>query len=223
MHTLYYSPGACSLAPHIVLEEIGEPYATELVSSSGPREGKGTAAPAWKAMNPKGRVPALSGVAGSIGGGENLLTEAPAILLYLARTHPSARLLPTDPAGEARCLEWTNWLSGNVHAMSYGQIWRSHRFSVDEADFAAIKAKGEENVAGQHAYIERLLADGRDWAVPGGYTIVDPYLLVFYLWGRRIGLDMTRRHPAWTDLSSRVATRPAVRRILEKEALGPIL
>jgi len=68
MHRLYYSPGACSLAPHIVLEEIGKPYELELVSSSGVREGRMTATPEWKAVNPKGRVPALSGVAGHIGG-----------------------------------------------------------------------------------------------------------------------------------------------------------
>ncbi|MBV8650182.1 MAG: glutathione S-transferase N-terminal domain-containing protein, partial [Alphaproteobacteria bacterium] len=111
MYRLYYSPGACSMAAHIVLEEIGEPYETELISSSGAREGKMTQTAAWKAVNPKGRVPALSGVPGRIGGADNLLTELHAILFYLARTHPAAKLLPEDPAGEARCIEWMNWLA----------------------------------------------------------------------------------------------------------------
>src|SRR6202035_167534 len=111
MHRLYYSPGACSMAVHIVLEEIGAPYELELISSSGPREGRMTATPEWRAVNPKGRVPAVSGRPGRIGGGADLLTEAPAILAYLARTNPGAGLLPADPAGEARCLEWLNFLS----------------------------------------------------------------------------------------------------------------
>jgi glutathione S-transferase len=221
MYRLFYSPGACSLAPHIVLEEIGEPYELELVSSRavapGVGEGRMTATPAWKALNPKGRVPALSGVPGRIGGAADLLTEAPAILFYLARTHPKAGLLPGDPAGEARCLEWTNWLSGNVHTMSYGQIWRPLRFVGDEKDFPAVRAKGEQNVREQYAYIERLLADGRDWAVPGGYTIVDPYLLVFYQWGGSIGLPMRAAYPNWTRLTERVAARPAVQRVLAQE------
>jgi glutathione S-transferase len=220
MYRLYYSPGACSMAAHIVLEEIGEPYELELVSSSGAREGKMTATPAWRAVNPKGRVPALNFVPGRIGGADDLLTELHAILVYLARTHPEARLLPVDAAGEARAIEWMNWLASNVHAMSYGQIWRPQRFVADEALFPAIRAKGEASVAGQYAYIESLLADGRDWAVPGGYTVVDPYLLVFYRWGQRIGLDMAARHPAWTRLARRVAARPAVARVLVKEGIS---
>jgi glutathione S-transferase len=219
MHKLYYSPGACSLAAHIVLEEIGEPYELELISSRGLRAGDGTGSAAWQAMNPKGRVPALSGVPGRIGGGENLLTELTAILVYLARTHPQAKLLPADPAGEARAIEWMNWMTGNLHAMSYGQIWRPHRFVEDAALFPALKAKGEQALREQYAYVESLLADGRDWAVPGGYSVVDPYLLVFFIWGGRVGLDMRARYPAWSRLSDRIASRPAVARVLAAEGL----
>jgi glutathione S-transferase len=219
MYRLYYSPGACSMAAHIALEEIGEPYERQLISSSGAREGKMTATPEWRAVNPKGRVPALLGVSGKIGGTDDLLTELHAILVYLARICPSAGLLPSSPAAEARCIEWMNWLASNVHAMSYGQIWRTQRFVADEKDFAAVKAKGEQNLREQYAYIESLLADGRHWAVPGGYTVVDAYLLVFYYWGQRIGLDMRAAHPAWTDLTRRVLARPAVQRVLAKEAI----
>jgi len=151
MHRLYYSPGACSMAADIILEEIGSPYELSLVSSSGPREGKMTATPEWRAINPKGRVPALSGVPGRIGGADNLLTELHAILVYLARAHPAAGLLPADLAAEARCVEWMNWLASNVHAMSYGQIWRANRFVAEERDFPAVEAKGRENVREQYA------------------------------------------------------------------------
>lgn len=214
MRRLYYSPGACSLAPHIVLEEIGAPYELELRSA---RNAEGTSAPAYLALNPKGRVPALAGMPGSAGGAPGLLTEAPAILFFLARSHPDAGLLPRDPAAEARCMEWMNWLSGTVHGQSYGQIWRAHRFIGDPAQHAAVVAKGRENLDEQYAYVETVLADGRDWAVPGQYSIVDPFLLVFWLWGQRTGLEMAARYPVWARLSERVLARPAVQRALEQE------
>ncbi|MBR0647888.1 glutathione S-transferase family protein [Plastoroseomonas hellenica] len=217
MHRLYYSPGACSLAPHIVLEEIGIPYALELRSA---RNAEGTSTPEYLALNPKGRVPALAGVPGSAGGATGLLTEAPAILFFLARSHPQARLLPGDPAAEARCLEWMNWLSGTVHGQSFGQIWRAQRLTGNPTQHAAIIAKGEENLGGQYAYVEALLADGRDWAVPGQYSIADPFLLVFWLWGQRIGIDMAGRYPAWAKLSARILARPAVQRALEQERVS---
>ena len=218
-YTLYYSPGACSMAAHILLEEIGAPFELELVSSRGEREGAGTATEAWRAVNPKGRVPALAPVPGSAGGAAELLTETPAILVYLASMHPEAGLLPADPAGLARCLEWLNWLSGNVHAMSWGQIWRAQRFSDDEEGLEAIRAKGRAALLEQHAYIERLLGDGRDWAVAGGYSVADIYLLVFFKWGRRIDLDMRAGCPAWARIMDKVLARPAVQRVLAKEGV----
>lgn len=219
-HMFYYSPGTCSLAPHIVLEEIGEPYELTLISASGPREGEATSTPAWKAINPKGRVPALGGVPGRIGGADDLLTEVPAILTYLARTNPAAKLLPSDPAGEARCIEWMSWLSSNLHSMAFAQMWRSHRFTTDEEGFAAVKSSGRENVGDCFAYIENVLADGRAWAIPEGYSVVDAYLLVFHYWGRcRIRLDMGTLWPTWTRLSERTANRPAVQRALKIEGI----
>lgn len=218
-YRLFYSPGACSLAPHIVLEEIGVPFELELVSSRGEREGAMTATAQWRAVNPKGRIPALLGVAGSIGGAETLLTEAPAIMTYLAMRYPDARLLPSDPAAAARCFEWLNWLSGNVHSMSFGQIWRAHRFAADLGCQRAVQEQGKRGLADQYAFIERLLSDGREQAIPQGYSIVDPYLLVFFHWGQRIGLDMRRDYPSWAQATGRVLARRAVQHVLEKEGL----
>ncbi|MDQ4087862.1 MAG: glutathione S-transferase [Pseudomonadota bacterium] len=218
-YRLYYSPGACSMAVHIVLEEIGAPFELELVLSRGEREGAMTATPEWRAVNPKGRIPALAPVPGSAGGAAELLTEVPAILLYLALEHPEAGLLPRDPASLARAVEWMNWLSGNVHAMAYGQIWRAQRFSGDEAALPSIRERGRASLADHHAYIERLLADGRSWALPSGYSVVDPYLLVFFQWGQRIGLAM-RDYPAWSALTDAMLARPAVRRVLEREGVA---
>lgn len=220
IYRLYHSPGACSMAPHIVLEEIGAPFELELISSRGERDGAMTATAAWRAINPKGRIPALLGVAGAIGGAPALLTEAPAILIFLALRHPEAKLLPAEPDPIARCLEWLNWLSGNVHAMAFGQIWRAHRFSDQETALEGIRARGRLSLAEHYAYIERLLGDGRDWAIPQGYSIVDPYLLVFFHWGQRIGLDMRRDFPAWARSADRTVARPAVQAVLRKEGVA---
>lgn len=216
MHRLYYSPAACSLAVHIVLEEIGAPYETEIRSA---QNSEGTSAPDYLALNPKGRVPALTGVAGAAGGAPGLLTEAPAILNFLALSHPQAGLLPDDPSARARVHEWLNWLSGQVHGLGYGALWRPQRFVDDATLYPAIETRGLKTIVAGNDHIERILSDGRDWAVPGAYTIVDPFLLVFQLWGRRIGLDMQARWPTWAALSDRTLARPAVRRALDQEGL----
>lgn len=217
MHRLFYSPGACSLAVHIVLEEIGAPYETEVRSA---RNGEGTGATDYLALNPKGRVPALTGVDGDAGGAKGLLTEAVAILLFLARTNPQAKLLPADPDGEARCLEWLSWLSVDLHGIGYGQLWRPHRFVGDPAFHEAVIAKGRTNVVACYDHIEHVLSDDRDWAVPGSYSVVDPYLLVFWLWGKRIGLDMEAGWPRWARLMEKVMARPPVKHVLQLEGLA---
>src|SRR5690349_4510715 len=98
-YRLYYAPGACSMAPHIALEEIGEPFEAIAVSL---RAGEHQSAE-YLAVNPKGLVPALA-VDGERP--RRVLTEVPAILIHLARRHPEAGLLPDDPWAEARCVEW---------------------------------------------------------------------------------------------------------------------
>ncbi|KVN87991.1 glutathione S-transferase [Burkholderia ubonensis] len=209
-YRLYYSPGACSLASHIALEETGAPFDTEVISV---RE-RDNCSDRYLAINPKARVPALA-----IPGEPRVLTETPAILAYLARRHPDARLLPLDdPLREARCHEWLAWLVGWVHGVGYGALWRPGRFVDDPAVHGAISAHGRGVIDTANATIEASLADGREWAEPGGHSIVDPFLLVLYHWGTAIGLDMTR-HRAWSAHAQRVAARPAAQRALAAEGL----
>lgn len=215
MYHFYHSPRACSFAVHVALEETGAPYVAEIRSAE---EGE-TMAETYLALNPKGRVPALSGVPGNAGGAPGLLTEVGAILVYLARSYPEARLLPSDPASEARCLEWLSWLSIDLHGIAFARIWRPQRFVADAALFPAVMAGGRAHVPTAFDHIEHILADGRDWAVPGQYTVVDPYLAVFWRWGQRIGLDdMEGRWPLFGSLVDKVLARPAVRRALVQEA-----
>ena len=203
--TLHASPGSCSLAPHIVLEEIGKPFSLAMMSTD-----RGDArTPEFKKINPKGRVPVL--VEGSF-----LLTEAPAILFHLAQMSPHANLMPSSHDGLVRAMEWFNWLSGTVHAVAVRMVWRAEYFSADASQTASIKQKGFEHLAVAHALIEERMT-GKTWVVANRYSVVDPYLLVFYRWGNRMSIDMRQKYPAWTDHAHRMSERAAVRRALATE------
>ena len=204
---LYYSPGACSLAPHIILEELGEPFSLQLVSIPERK----TQSPEFLAINPKGKVPVLE-VDGEI------LTEASAILLHLARSKPTLALAPEGGLALARCMEWMSWLAGSVHATSIAQIWSPHRFIEGETHYPAVSAEGIRALAKSYDVIEAKLAGGT-WALGAAYSIVDPYLLVFYRWGNRVGLDMNGDYPHWHSHTDRMLERSAVARAVDIEGI----
>jgi glutathione S-transferase len=222
MLRLYYFPGTCAFAPHMLLEEIGEPFELEMVVPVAPPTGSPDLAssPEWRAVNPKGRVPALLGVPGSSGGAAELLTEVSAILFYLGRCHPALGLLPEDPAEQARCIEWCNYLATSLHAVALAQISRGARFIDDPAQHPAIARKGLANARDGFAYVETVLADGRPWALPGGLSMVDFYLYLFFTAGERVFPDMAERYPHWATLAAKMAARPAVQRATAREQLA---
>ncbi len=205
MLTLYYSPGACSLAPHIILEEAGAPFEAVRVTIA---EGL-TRTPEYLAINPRARVPALA-VQGRI------VTENAAILTYLAKLFPDAGLVPADLLEQARVQELLSFFASSVH-IAFAQIWRAERFTSDEKAHAALQQGGRDALTRYFDEIEGLLA-GRDWLLPGCFTIADPYPFVFFRWGRRIGMEM-RAYPAWREHSERMLARPSVQRALTREGL----
>lgn len=215
----FYDAGSCSLAVRIVLEETGIPYVAHRVSARTVDDA--ASQPAWLARNPKGRVPALSPVPGRAAGEPLLLTEVPAIMTYLARLRPELDLMPLDPAREARTIEWTNWLSGWLHAVAFAGLWRPGRFSDDHGAHAGIAAKGHDTVLDAFATIEQVVGDGRGWAVPEAFTVADAFLLVFYRWGTLVDANMVAYH-AWTELTQRSMMRPAVATAFRKDAVNPI-
>ena len=206
MFKLYYSPGACSLAPHIVLEEIREPFDIELVSSM---DGSTSTAEYLK-INPKGRVPVLDI-------GESVITEVSAILTYLALTYPQPDLLENTPTGLARAIEWMNWLTG-IHSSVIAQNWRVERFSNNPSTYKDIQVKGMENLIEVCGQIDTKLRNLK-WAVGEKYSIVDPYLLVFFRWGNRLGLDM-KEYLHWTKHAKLVEQRKAVQSVLKVENIS---
>jgi glutathione S-transferase len=206
--TLYYSPGACSLAVHIVLEEIGKPFHLEPVLSD-----KGEARmPEFRRVNAKGRIPVLLD-------GASVWTEAPAILLHLALAHPESRLTPTGNDELCLTLEWFNWLSGTVHSVAVRQIWRPDTFTTEPHRHESIVAKGHEHLSEAHRLIEARLPE-KAWIMPSGYTILDPYLLVFYRWGNRMGLPMRESFPRWTWHTEAMLEREAVHRAVAREGVS---
>ncbi len=205
-HKLFYTPGACSMAPHIALEEIGSTCG--ILPVLVPRGDNATEA--YRAIHPRGFVPALE-----IDGG--ILTEAVAILLHLARRHPQSELLPAaGSVDEARTFEWLAFLTNTVH-VAYAGLWRPERFTDDEAARERIIGEATCRIAALNGSIERKLADGRSHASGENYSLADPFLLVFYRWANRIGLDAPASYPAWTDWARRIERRPAVQRVLDRE------
>jgi glutathione S-transferase len=203
MLTLYFSPGACSLASHIGLEETGAPYELKpILLAKGQQRTE-----EYLKINPRGKVPSLS-VDGKI------LVENTAILTYLARSFPGKKLMPTDPAEEARCIGTMCWFSSVVHP-SYQRAMRPERFAEGEAAQATVKETGRKSFWANCQEIDSMI-QGKDWVMGSEYTLVDPYALVFYGWGARAGFPM-KDLSAYTAWQERMMNRPTVRKSVESE------
>jgi glutathione S-transferase len=205
---LYYAPGACSLAPHIVLEEVGAPYELAQVDLKANQQNS----PEYLSVNPKARVPALSDSGW-------VLTEAPAILRYIAARHPAAGLWPWDPREEARCAEWLNWLSSTVH-VAFAHVFRATRYASDPRAVEDVAATAKKSCRELWHAVDAKLGAG-PWAIGERYSVADPYLMVYWNWGRgpALAFDMARDFPQWTAHARRLAQRPAVQRVFASEGL----
>jgi glutathione S-transferase len=206
--TLFYSPGACSLSCHIALEEAGLPYERWRF---GARDG-GTESAEYRAINPRGRVPALRLPDGV------LLTEASAILGYIADLVPGKELLPAHGSLErARAREWMGFLASSVHP-AIRSVFRPEKYAVSEAAQAEVRARGLESLAGYYADIEGHMT-GKDYALGERFSVVDAYLVVFHAWAQRpLARPAVPPMPAFDAVMARVRARPAVARILAFEA-----
>lgn len=205
---LFYSNGACSLAPHIVLEETGIPFEPVRVDMASGQQ----RSPEFLRINPKGRVPALAV-------DDWVLTENPAILQFIARSHPDSGLWPETLPEQARVAEWLAWIASTVH-VAYAHVRRAERYADSEPALAEVRAKGLLTCRDLWRAIDTRLGGG-PWAIGERYSVADAYLLVFWTWGRGsvLQFDMARDVPHWTAHALRMAERPAVQRAFRREGL----
>ena len=202
MLKLYFAPGACSMASHIVLEESGQPYEQQKVNLAGGEQ----RTDAYLKMNPQGRVPLLR-----LDNGE-YLAENTAILPYLGKRFG---LWPNDALAEAKALSLIGLFAASVHP-AHAHVGRPERYSPDANAHASIKETGLTMFHNHLKQIDGLLA-GREW-LSDKYSVLDPYALVFYAWGVRRELPMgdLKNYSAFKD---RMAKRPAVAKVLAEEGV----
>ncbi len=201
--TLYCSPGACSLACHIALEEAGAAYAIEEIAV---HRGE-TGTPRYLAINPHGRVPALD-IDGAV------LTENLAILIWIADTCPHAGLMPKDMWEKARCIEFMAWIASTVHP-AFARIVKPHRFCDDAGSHTALGEKAKADFWSYICEIDRMIGSG-PWVTGERFGLCDANLLPFWGFARRMRLPM-HEVAAFTGWKDRMIARPAVRRVLERE------
>ncbi|MDP1750706.1 MAG: glutathione S-transferase N-terminal domain-containing protein [Reyranella sp.] len=206
MLKLYYAAHTCSLATHIVLEEVGADYSTVRVDFSKEQQKSAD----FLKVNPKARVPALVTDKG-------ILTETPAMLVYVAQSFPASRLaLMDDPFAFAQVQSFNAYLCSHLH-VAHAHRMRGHRW-VDPADTAAIAAmqrKVPESVGGAFDLIERDMLKG-PWVMGEHYTICDPYLFTLAQWLEADGVDPARI-PRVIDHRRRMAERPGVKKAIAEE------
>jgi len=203
---LWYSPGACSLAPHVLLHEIRVPFdAVETSVAKG-----ANLKDEFARINPKKRVPVLS-LDGEV------ITEVPAIAIAIANLAPERHLMGRTALDRVRVHEWMNWLSGTLHGQGFGGLWRPQRFSDDPEAFGSIKAKGRKTISECFEVIERRISG--PYSTGDGFTAVDPFLLVFFRWGSGIGIDMPKTCPSYTTFAQWLVQRESVAAALAAEGI----
>jgi glutathione S-transferase len=197
----YYGPKTCALATHIVLEYVGADYeAIKLDFRENQQRSK-----EYLEVNPKGRVPALVTDRG-------VITETPALLLYLAQTYPQAKVAPLDdPFALAEMQAANSWFCSTVHvAHAHGP--RGSRWSDDPAALQSMKAKVSTNMSDCFDLIEKDLLRG-PWLMGANFTVADPYLFTMSSWLATDGVEMAK-FPRVAEHYKRMLEMPAVRKVM---------
>ncbi len=203
---LYYTPGACSLGIHILLQEIGKPFDLEKVDLMNGAQFQ----PPFVTFNPKSKVPALQRDDGSI------LTEFPAIAFYLARTNPQKNLLPASIEGETRALELLDYLIATVHMRGFTRVFRPINFAPSEADAGKVREAGRDIVLKAFNLLEPVL--GSQDYILGEFSVVDAALFFLEYWAlNHLKLPIPENFAAH---QARLRGRPAVQQALAAEGLS---
>ena len=198
---LYYSPGACSLSPHIILNEGGFSFDKEKVDLASRETETGAD---YTAVNPDGYVPALRLDDGQV------LTEGPAIIQYLADRVPEKKLAPPMGTIERyRLMQWLNFISTELHK-GFAPLFNPQAPEEWKAVATAQLARRLSSVSQQ--------LEGKDWLLGNDFTVADAYLFTVLGWGRYVGIEL-ERWPVLKAYQDRVFMRPAVQSTLKAEGL----
>jgi glutathione S-transferase len=197
---LYFSPGACSLAPHIALSELGLPYALAKVDLHKHALADGAD---YYAVNPKGYVPLLELDDGT------RLSEVAVILQYIADRVPGT-LAPSFGSFERyRVMEWLNFVATELHKQ-FGPLWYPTTPS-------ATRDEQKKRLASRFDYLAKRLGS-QPFLTGSAFSVADAYLFTILNWAPMLDVDLSP-YPALTQFQARVAARPAVRRTLVAEGL----
>lgn len=172
---LYYMPGACPLATHIVLEWIGAPYELAEVKRDALKS------PEYLRLNPAGLVPTLTV-------DDLVITENVAILQYLAETHPEAGLTGDTPRARIPVNHWLGFINSDVH-QSFKPLFSPERYIDDSAQHADLEKHAQAKLRGLFALADAGLS-GHDWLAGSHRSIADPYLYVVLRWARAKAIDL---------------------------------
>lgn len=205
MLTLYFARGTCALASHIALEDAGADYQLKKVDFSQTEQ----RSPGYAQVNPKGRVPALATPRG-------ILTESPAILAFVAQSHPQAKLAPLDdPFAFAEMQAFNAYLCATVH-VAHAHKYRGYRWADNPASFADMQRKVPQTMAASFELIETRLFKG-PWVMGEAYTVADPYLFTFAQWLEADDVNPAR-FPKVNDHRTRMRERAIVKKVMAQEA-----
>ena len=206
---LYFSPGACSFVPHVLLQLSGAPFEPTMVKlHKGEQYGE-----EYKAINPRGQVPVL------VDDGK-VITQIVAIILYLDQKFPEAKFLPTEPVARAKAIEVLAWMNNTVHP-TFTHIFMPQKFS-DQSDVqAALKTFNTQVYKGLLSELESLVVDHLSpsgWLSGAVLGPLDAYSLTLTRWGSIAGIDPTTYPSLWAHVN-RVANDVQVAQVIERERL----
>ena len=206
---LYFSPGACSFVPHVLLQLSGAAFEPTMVKlHKGEQYGE-----EYRAINPRGQVPVL------VDDGK-VITQIVAIILYLDQKFPEAKFLPTEPVARAKAIEVLAWMNNTVHP-TFTHIFMPQKFS-DQTDVqAALKTFNTQIYKGLLSELEGLVSKHvsvSGWLSGERLGPLDAYALTLTRWGSIAGIDPTTYPSLWAHVN-RVANDVHVAQVIERERL----
>ncbi len=202
--TLYFGPGACSMAPHIILHELGKPFEAKAVAL---RKGQ-QRTPEYLKINPKGKVPVLDD-------NGRIVTEIVAIMAYLGRNNPDAGIwIKDDMEKQIRTVEMMSWCTSGMHPL-FGRLFRPTAFADIPGAEENVKKLGAEAIKQAFAITNDMLA-GKEFAVGNQFTVADAHLFPFFRWATNMKVD-TSGAPNYAAHYERMLKRPSVQKMLDTE------